>query len=216
MLQALKELEWPEGNVFAWARGEMKKVAEIRRFFVERGLPKNSFKCQAYWRKGKTEVQRMARMTKIGLEAVKANPNAFQEVFDEIGMNIEDPTLFGEPDPPETVATGETEAPQAQSLEAYDTWNISMKTPFGSQKAILHIAINGHAFTGKMEANNGSGGITDGVINGNNWTWTTTVKMPLTLTIEFSAKVAESSMSGRARIARLGAFGNVPFTGERS
>jgi NADPH-dependent ferric siderophore reductase len=37
-LQALQGLDWPEGNVFAWACGEMKKVAEMRRFFIEIGL----------------------------------------------------------------------------------------------------------------------------------------------------------------------------------
>jgi hypothetical protein len=214
-LQALQGLDWPEGNVFAWACGEMKKVAEMRRFFIERGLQKGNFKCQAYWRKGKTEVQRMARMTNIGMAAVEANPDAFQAVFEEIGMNIEDPSLFGEPDPIETVANEETETPQSQSLATYDMWNISMKTPFGKQKATLYLSIDNNTFTGKMEANNGTGGITDGVINGNKWTWTTTVKMPLAMTIEFSAEVNESSMSGKAKITKLGAFGNVPFTGKR-
>ena len=215
LLRALQELDWPAGNVFAWACGEMKKVAEMRRFFMARGLQKDCFKCQAYWRKGKTEVQRMARMTKIGMEAVEANPDAFQEVFEEIGMNIEDPTLFGEPDPVDVDVKEEAEAPQSQSLETHDFWNISMKTPFGSQKAILRLSISGSTFTGKMEANKGIGGITDGVINGNTWTWTTTVKMPLALTIGFMAEMEEGSMSGKASIARFRAFGNVPFTGKR-
>jgi len=215
LLQAIKGRDWPDGNVFAWACGEMKKVAELRRFFMERGLQKESFKCQAYWRRGKTEVQRMARMTELGLAAVEADPDAFQAVFEEIGMNIEDPSLFGGPDPVENVEQEVVETSPNQSVVTYDVWNISMKTPFGKQKATLYLNFNGNTFTGKMEANNGTGGISDGVMNDNKWKWTTTVKMPRAMTIEFSAEVDGSSMSGKAKIANLGLFGNVPFTGKR-
>ncbi len=98
LTHAIRELTWPEGRVFVWACGEMKTVAEIRRFLQEeRGLKKGDYKCQAYWRLGKTEVERMARMTDLAMAAAEINPAAFQESFEEIGMNIEDPTLFSEP-----------------------------------------------------------------------------------------------------------------------
>jgi NADPH-dependent ferric siderophore reductase len=214
-LKALQAFDWPAGNVFAWACGEMKKVTEMHRFFIDKGLKRGNFKCQAYWRKEKTEVQRMARMTELGMAAVENDPDAFQTVFEEIGMNIEDPSLFGDPELVEAVTEEVAETSLSQSLTTYDKWSISMKTPFGKQKATLYISIDSNSFTGKMEAKNGIGGITDGVINGNKWTWTTTVKMPRSMTIEFSAEVDESSMSGKAKITKLGAFGNVPFTGER-
>ena len=54
LLRAIRRRDWPDGKIFAWACGEMKKVAELRRFFVEKGLGKEDFKCQAYWRRGKT------------------------------------------------------------------------------------------------------------------------------------------------------------------
>jgi hypothetical protein len=60
----------------------------------------------------------------------------------------------------------------------------------------------------------GTGGITDGVINSNNWKWTISVKMPRAMTIEFSAEVDGNSMSGMAKITNLGAFGKIPFTGK--
>jgi hypothetical protein len=98
LTQAIRELTWPKGRVFVWACGEMKTVAEIRRFIrEERDLKKGDYKCQAYWRLGKTEVERMARMTDLAMAAAETNPEAFQESFEEIGMNIEDPTLFSEP-----------------------------------------------------------------------------------------------------------------------
>lgn len=98
LMRALRELAWPDGKVFVWVCGEMKTVTEIRRFIrEEHGLEKGDYKCQAYWRLGKTEVERMARMTDLAMAAAEAHPTAFLESFEEIGMNIEDPTLFGEP-----------------------------------------------------------------------------------------------------------------------
>jgi NADPH-dependent ferric siderophore reductase len=95
LVRAARELPWPTGKVFVWACGEMKAVTEIRQFVrKERGLQKGAFKTQAYWRLGKTEVERMARMTELSMAAAELNPTAFQESFEEIGMNIEDPTLF--------------------------------------------------------------------------------------------------------------------------
>jgi NADPH-dependent ferric siderophore reductase len=95
LVRAARELAWPAGKVFVWACGEMKSVTEIRQFVrKERGLQKGSFKTQAYWRLGKTEVERMARMTELSIAAAETDPAAFQESFEEIGMNIEDPTLF--------------------------------------------------------------------------------------------------------------------------
>ncbi len=97
LTKAIRELAWPDGKVFVWACGEMKTVTEIRRFIrEEHGLEKGDYKCQAYWRLGKTEVERMARMTDLAMAAAETHPAAFLELFEEIGMNIEDPTLFGE------------------------------------------------------------------------------------------------------------------------
>jgi len=95
LVKAARELHWPTGKVFVWACGEMKAVTEIRQFVrKERGLQKGTFKTQAYWRLGKTEVERMARMTELTIAAAEVDPASFQESFEEIGMNLIDPTLF--------------------------------------------------------------------------------------------------------------------------
>ena len=113
LLKAIRELQWPKGKVFVWACGEMKMVTEIRKFIIEeRGLQKGDFKCQAYWRRGKTEVERMARMTELSLSAAESNPDAFKESFENIGMDIVDPTLFGEP---EKVEADQKEVPELET-----------------------------------------------------------------------------------------------------
>lgn len=95
LVKAAKELEWPQGKVFAWVCAEIRTVTEIRRFVKkERGLQKGSYKTQAYWRLGATEVERMARMTELSMAAAETDPASFMESFEEIGMNIEDPTLL--------------------------------------------------------------------------------------------------------------------------
>ena len=141
----------------------------------------------------------MARMTELSMKAVESNPEAFQEVFEEIGMNIEDPSLFGEAESVVDVEEKKEDTAPNTSL-TYEVWNISMKTPFGKQKAILYLNFVGDTFRGKMEANNGTGNISDGVVVGNKWTWSTNVKMPRAMTIEFFAEVDVDRIAGRAKI----------------
>jgi NADPH-dependent ferric siderophore reductase len=93
--KAARELELPDGKVFAWVCGEIKMVTELRRIFKQDwGLERGSYKTQAYWRRGRTEVERMARMTEVTMEAAASGVADFMESFEEIGMNVEDPTLF--------------------------------------------------------------------------------------------------------------------------
>jgi len=223
LLKAIRELHWPKGKVFVWACGEMKMVTEIRKFLLEeRGLQKGDFKCQAYWRRGKTEVERMARMTELSLQAAESNPDAFKESFENIGMDIVDPTLFGEPEKTETV---KNEAPETEN-ETYptlteetkgvavsETWEITMKTPLGTQKATLHISTDGDKLTGKMDSRAGHSNISDGTINGDQMTWKASIKFPRRITFEFTAKRNGNSMSGTVK---LGPLGQATFTGTKN
>jgi NADPH-dependent ferric siderophore reductase len=93
--QAARKLDRPTGKMFAWVCGEIKMATELRRIFKQDwGLERGSYKTQAYWRRGKTEVERMARMTEVSMEAASAGTASFEDTFEEIGMNVEDPTLF--------------------------------------------------------------------------------------------------------------------------
>jgi len=219
LLKVIRELQWPKGKVFVWACGEMKMVTEIRKFIIEeRGLQKGDFKCQAYWRRGKTEVERMARMTELSLAAAESNPDAFKESFENIGMDIVDPTLFGEPEKAEAeqkevpeIETPITNVnPEEGKKVVSETWEITMKTPLGTQKATLHIAIDGNKLTGKMDSRAGHSNITDGTINGDQMMWKASIKFPRRITFEFSAKRNDDSMSGTVK---LGPLGQATFTG---
>ncbi|WP_431921171.1 siderophore-interacting protein [Nonomuraea jabiensis] len=95
LVSAARDLEWPQGNVFVWACCDIKAATQIRQFITkERGMQKGTFKVQAYWRRGKTEVERMARMTEVALASAENSPVAFQESFESIGMSDFDPTVF--------------------------------------------------------------------------------------------------------------------------
>ena len=222
LLKAIRELQWPKGKVFVWACGEIKMVTEIRKFIIEeRVLQKGDFKCQAYWRRGKTEVERMARMTELSLAAAESNPDAFKESFENIGMDIVDPTLFGESEKIETVQkeTPEPEIPvpsinpeETKTMAVSETWEITMKTPLGTQKATLYISIDGNKLTGKMASRAGHSNISDGTINGDQLMWKASIKFPRRITFEFTAKRNGDSMSGTVK---LGPLGEATFTGTK-
>lgn len=209
LFKAIKELDWPEGKVFVWACGEMKMVTMIRKFIMEEhGLQKGSFKCQAYWRRGRTEVERMKRMTELSLAAAESNPEAFQESFENIGMNIEDPTLFNEPEEVEVTeadhSINNADLDEINLAKGYDIWDISMQTPLGKQKAILYLSIDDKKITGKMDSNVGSSEIIDGKIEGDTLKWEAEIKLPRSVTFKFSAKIKGDIISGKVKLGILG------------
>ncbi len=86
---------WPDGKGFVWVVGEIKMVGVFAVLREEHGLRHgDGYKAQAYWRRGKTEVQRMERMTELALQAAAEDPDSFLEAFNEIGMSVEDPTWY--------------------------------------------------------------------------------------------------------------------------
>jgi NADPH-dependent ferric siderophore reductase len=223
LVNAIRDLPWPEGKVFVWVCGEMKMATEIRKFIIEeRGLQRGDFKCQAYWRRGKTEVERMARMTELSLAVAETNPDAFMESFEDIGMNIIDPTLFGEPeqevttkdDALESNLPAESALPDGNGrLLAYDKWEINMKTPLGTQKATLYLFIEGDMISGRMESPVGSSDVIEGRVENETLSWKVYVKFIRKLTFEFTAKVDGDSMSGKIK---LGPLGQATFKGTKA
>jgi hypothetical protein len=190
---------------------------EIRKsIIVERGLGKGDFKCQAYWRRGKTEVQRMKRMTELTHAPAEANPEAFQESFENIGMDSVDPSLF---DGPEQGNELQTEHPRLNTIteanhekNEFDSldnaWEITMQTPLGTQKATLYFAIEGSSIVGKMDSPAGSANITGGVMRGRTIAWKTKLRISRSLTFEFKAQIDGDAISGTVN---LGPVGNATF-----
>ncbi|WP_240505039.1 siderophore-interacting protein [Nocardia mangyaensis] len=61
LVEAIRELERPEGRVFAWAAGESTSLRPVRRFFVdELGLSKEQMKVDGYWRVGTVNLDHHA------------------------------------------------------------------------------------------------------------------------------------------------------------
>jgi len=57
----------------------------------------HGYKTQAYWRQGKTEVERVDRMTELTLAKIQDDPNSIMESFENIGMEIVDEDLLKDP-----------------------------------------------------------------------------------------------------------------------
>lgn len=95
LVEAAKSMNWPSGDVYVTCCAEIKTGTLIRRHIRDdRGVKKGWYKTQAYWRLGKTEVERMERMTQLSLAAAETDPSSFIDSFNEAGMNVVDPTLF--------------------------------------------------------------------------------------------------------------------------
>lgn len=53
LLQAVREMAWPEGTVFAWAAGEALTMAELRAHWLGLGQSAALMRVSAYWRQGR-------------------------------------------------------------------------------------------------------------------------------------------------------------------
>ena len=92
-------------------------------------------------------------------------------------------------------------------------WEIVINSPLGAQKAVLEMASNGSALTGTQTAQQGSGPLENGKVDGNNVSWSAKITTPLPLTLDFAGTVDGDKLSGSVK---AGSFGSFPFTGSRS
>jgi NADPH-dependent ferric siderophore reductase len=51
LANAIGQLTFPEGNVFAWAAGEASSIKAVRRHLVERGIPLPRMRMTGYWKR---------------------------------------------------------------------------------------------------------------------------------------------------------------------
>ena len=97
-------------------------------------------------------------------------------------------------------------------MAADGTWNLTMETPMGEQKASITLSTAGGTLTGTQAAQGNSTEIFDGTVMGNNVSWKVSITNPMPLTLEFTGTVDGDSMTGQMN---TGAFGSFPFTGAR-
>lgn len=93
------------------------------------------------------------------------------------------------------------------------SWNITMSTPLGEQKARITLQTEGNILKGTMEGSAGSTSLTDGAVDGNKVSWKANITSPLSITLEFSGAVDGNNISGNVK---LGAFGSTSFSGTRA
>lgn len=98
-------------------------------------------------------------------------------------------------------------------MSATGTWNITTKSPMGSQAGTLTLNVDGNALTGTMAGAQGSMDLEDGKADGDSLSWTAKMTSPMPMTLEFAATVDGDAISGTVK---LGAFGNATFSGSRA
>lgn len=91
-------------------------------------------------------------------------------------------------------------------------WNISVETPIGTRAATLSLATADGALTGTQAADGKSTSITDGKVDGNKVSWKVAITSPMPMTLEFEGTVEGDKITGHAN---AGAFGALPFSGQR-
>ena len=94
------------------------------------------------------------------------------------------------------------------------TWELTLDTPMGAQKAKLTLTSDGDSLSGKLTG--GPGGeleIEDGKVDGNDISYKFKITSPMAIEVEVTATVDGDSISGSAK---LGAFGNAKITGNRA
>jgi hypothetical protein len=92
-------------------------------------------------------------------------------------------------------------------------WKIIINSPMGDQESSLELTESGNELTGTQSSKFGSGDIANGVVRGNTAGWSIDITQPFAMTLEFSAQIDGSAISGTVK---LGSFGESRFQGSRT
>lgn len=99
-------------------------------------------------------------------------------------------------------------------MAADGTWKCVMQTPIGERKSTLTLSSQGGTLTGSMTGEEGnSTTIFEGTANGDDLSFKASIKSPMPLTLQFTAKVAGDTISGTVNASGVGSW---PFTGARA
>ena len=93
------------------------------------------------------------------------------------------------------------------------TWNLTIETPIGTQESSLEAHASGGALTGTQSSPDGAQAIQDGVVDGDEASWSITISSPMAMTLEFKGTVDGDTLSGSVK---LGMFGEAKFAGVRA
>ena len=87
------------------------------------------------------------------------------------------------------------------------TWNITMKTPMGDREAVLTLAQEGAALTGKMEADGNAIDLEDGKVEDGRAKWKADLTSPMPITLEFDVAEDGGNLDGTVKLGMFGSSG---------
>jgi len=90
------------------------------------------------------------------------------------------------------------------------TWNIVMKTPMGDREAVLTLAQEGDALSGKMQADGNEIEVQEGSVEDGRAKWKADLTSPMPITLEFDVIEENGNLDGTVK---LGMFGSSAVTG---
>ena len=93
------------------------------------------------------------------------------------------------------------------------SWNVTMKSPIGEQKAQLALVEAGASLTGTLGSGGDSTAIEGGVVDGQSAQWNVKITKPMPITLGFSGKLEGDTITGEVK---FGGFGGGPFTATRA
>jgi quinohemoprotein ethanol dehydrogenase len=105
-------------------------------------------------------------------------------------------------------------AAQASTAKPQDfagKWNIVIQSPVGPQRAVMDLAVNGQAITGKVKADQGTVDVAGAVAQGRA-RFEGKASMPMPITIKYDVTVRDGELSGENA---NGPFGTFPVSGTR-
>ncbi|MDQ2877858.1 MAG: hypothetical protein M3R41_02105 [Pseudomonadota bacterium] len=92
------------------------------------------------------------------------------------------------------------------------TYETTVKSPMGDQKATLTVKSDGGSFTGQQVGAMGTADITDGTVDGNTIAWKMSITVPMPMSLDCTATIDGDTLTGSVG---AGAFGSFPMTGTR-
>lgn len=94
------------------------------------------------------------------------------------------------------------------------TYNCTVKTPMGDQKAIFTVIPDGTSFSGSLKSDMmGAMDITEGAINGNTLSWKMKMTVPMPMDLDCEATIDGDTLTGSVK---AGMFGAMALSGTRA
>ncbi|WP_431921168.1 hypothetical protein [Nonomuraea jabiensis] len=91
-------------------------------------------------------------------------------------------------------------------------WKIIVKSPMGSLPVTLSLCVDGNTLSGTQSGQGQTAEITEGVIDGDAFSWAQAMTTPAKMTMRFSGTVHGDSLTGTVEAGFMGTF---PFSGNR-